>query len=222
MDLSVKRCVISANRFGLCLEKDVLSTMSRDFRISVLRTHQVFISALSRVCVNHKDISAWQNYSDAVYDYTKDQIEELLELLMNQPILRDDDDSMRSETGLTHAQFDDLFDSIPSLLIALKSKHSAKMALKAYLIRLRTGHTYDQIRRSFNNNHQTIKKYIEAARKALSTEFVPRYLGFEHLTREVLIENVTEMAKKLYCGGEDKVVTVWDGTYLFCNKSLNH
>lgn len=69
----------------------------------------------------------------------------------------------------------------------------------------------------------TVSKNIDRARKALKHEFVPLHLGFENLTREYLLENTTTTARLLYAdGSSEKVVTIWDGTYIFCERSLNY
>lgn len=219
--LSVKRCASTQRRcsFGDCSLAEGLATIPRQFRLIILKTHRVFIPAAARFCSNHTQPDTWENYGEAIHNYTKEQIEEMLELLLNtapDSTKRETDHDMRLNTGLDLGQFNQLFLSLlPYLEKVLKTEDAAKTALLAVLKRLRTGHTYEQIRQSLGGmTHLTLKKYINAARDALLSEFVPKHLGFENLTREFLVENTTEMARYLYCGGSDQTaVVVWDGTY---------
>lgn len=209
-----------------CDQNQGLSTFSRKSRYKIVKEYRLFIPASARFCSQHKKDDIWINYEGVVYKYTKDQIEDLLELLLNTNAEHSNqytDEQMRSNTGLKLKQFHQLLSEIPSLAITLKSDELAETALMAYMKRLRTGHTYDQIRQSLGGmTHLLLKKYINAAREALLLDFVPKYLGFENLSREFLLENTTEMARYLYCQQNSQTaVIVWDGTYIYCNKSHN-
>lgn len=168
----------------------------------------------------------WMNYHAPIYKYTKAQNQDLIDLLMNESEEKASktEDQFRADTGLSKEQFNELLNEIPSLVSAFTDKNTAIDALTAYLTRLRTGHTYDQIRYSIGGiMPKTLRKYMEKVRTVLSTDFVPKYLGFENLSRECIVQNSTEMAKQLYCKRDDtEAVTIWDGTYIYCNKSQNH
>lgn len=229
--LSLKRCNSSQRHcsHGECDQMEGLSTISREYRFSILKRHRVYIPASARFCSQHNQADVWADNDydeEGMYKYTEKQIEEMIELLLNtdaKPSVRESDEQMRANTGLTLSQFDQLLSEIPSLEIALKNKEVAEIALMAYLKRLRTGHTYEQIRQSLGvMSHLLLKKYINVAREALSAEFVPKYLGFENLSREFLLENTTEMARYLYCNENcETAVVIWDGTYIYSNKSRN-
>lgn len=226
--MSLKRCTASKNRcsYGLCEEVRELSTLNRKLRLDILKKDRIFIPAAARFCSQHKHSVSWANYQTSLYNYSKEQVEEIIELLMNaenSPEVRTtSDDEMRTNTGLNHAQFDILLSELPTLTATLKTKSSAKVALMAFLKRMRTGHTYDQIRFSLDLSYKTVKKYINAARTSLLSDLVPKYLGFENLSREFLLQNTTEMTKLLYRTNDDTLVTIWDGSYVYCNKSQNH
>ncbi|XP_055308295.1 uncharacterized protein LOC129572375 [Sitodiplosis mosellana] len=194
-------------------------------RLKILKKHRIFVPASSHFCAQHKDAS-WNDYQTPMYNYSKDQVEEMVDLLLNDENLPEiratSDDEMRTCTGLSHAQFDILLSELPTLTATYKSKDIAKVVLMAFLKRMRTGHTYDQIRYSLDLSYKTVKKYINAARASLLSDFVPKHLGFGTFSREFLIANTTEMAKRLYTSQDDTLVTIWDGTYIYCNKSQNH
>lgn len=65
------------------------------------------------------------------------------------------------------------------------------------------------------------KKYVKAVRHSMLQDFVPLDLGFACFTRQNLLENSSQMANQFY-GGEEKVILVADGTYIFCQKSKNY
>ena len=70
-----------------------------------------------------------------------------------------------------------------------------------------------------------IRRAISSARRSLSTSFVPKYLGFNHMTRETVINNHTRpLAKELLTPGtslDDKAILVLDGTYVYVKKSAD-
>lgn len=54
----------------------------------------------------------------------------------------------------------------------------------------------------------------------LSAKFVPLHLSVSHLSRNDALAHMTEIAKVFY--GEDKLATVWDGTYYYIQKSSQY
>lgn len=64
-----------------------------------------------------------------------------------------------------------------------------------------------------------MSKYLNIARTALSNDFTPNHLGFNHLNRQQILDRHTPTSKLLF-GGD--VVLIWDGTYLYIQKSGNH
>lgn len=64
---------------------------------------------------------------------------------------------------------------------------------------------------------------IEQARIALTKDFVPNYLGFENLSRELLLRNTTVLSRMLHAQNDpEKLIIILDGTYIFIDKSANH
>ncbi|CAF0987348.1 unnamed protein product [Rotaria sordida] len=71
---------------------------------------------------------------------------------------------------------------------------------------------------------RTVSRVIDSARTAIIKHFVPKYLGFSHLTRRELIDNHTRPLAKLLFDqpGEDKAIIILDGTYIYVQKSGNN
>ena len=57
---------------------------------------------------------------------------------------------------------------------------------------------------------------LESVRESLPKDFVPNYIGFEHISREKIIKDHTRpMAKYPLIGGTDAAVFKLDGTYIY-------
>ena len=52
-------------------------------------------------------------------------------------------------------------------------------------------------------------------------DFVPKYMGFDHMTREAVIENhTTGFAREILASGDDNTaILLIDGTYIYIEKS---
>ena len=62
-----------------------------------------------------------------------------------------------------------------------------------------------------------ISRALESARIALTTEFVPYNLGFNHVNRnEIINQHTSEVARQLMCNNEPgKAIIVIDETYIY-------
>lgn len=151
-------------------------------------------------------------------------MEDIIDLLLNVDSIDTErsDVEMRRITGLTNDQFNSLLEALPTLRGRYKELKTAETALFVYLNRLRKGHFYHDIGASFGVSKNTTINYISAARNALLTDFVPQYLGFQSFTREKLLENTTDMSRIIYDTNNEKIITIWDGTYIYINRSQNH
>lgn len=109
--------------------------------------------------------------------------------------------------------------SVPSLKEKFGDDAKARTALCVYLNRLRTSHTLEEVASDFNLSVRTIRRRIEDVRACLLNEFVPQHLYYR--SRDDLINHTTIVSKQLYGNGRDMVALVWDGTYIYINKSGN-
>lgn len=127
---------------------------------------------------------------------------------------------MKTLTGYTIQQFEDIYSAIPSLLQRYSSESSARNALYVYLMKLRTGCTNDELSKRFKLTLVTIKRCLDSVRECLLTDFVPVYL--RNRTREESILNNTEMSKRLLAGeNPNAIIRICDGTYIYIDKSAN-
>ena len=98
------------------------------------------------------------------------------------------------------------------------SKYSVRTTIGVLLTKLRTGLSSCLLKTMFNvkcNNY--ICKIVRRAREALMKDFVPKYMGFDHITREAVIENhTTVFARELLASGDDNTaILLIDGTYIY-------
>ncbi|CAF4293350.1 unnamed protein product, partial [Rotaria sp. Silwood2] len=106
------------------------------------------------------------------------------------------------------------------------SKHrSIADALVMFWIKLKSNLSYSQIGTLFNydlsseDRRKRVSKACDGIQHALLTHFVPRFLGLGHLNRSTLLSHHTSYSKIFFGGG---ACLIWDGTYLYINKSSDH
>lgn len=191
-----------------------------------MKTARIFIPNGARLCSAHFAIDSWSDASDHadISQFNVNQIEQMLDLALNQDELKDEFSNIdiHNYTGLTRQEFEDLFSHIPSLTVTMSSEKKAKIALLMLLIRFRKASSYEHIGKLFGISRFTVPDHIEKARTALCDNFVPLHLGFNNLGRNFLLQNSTKSSRILHCENDpQKLVTIWDGTYIFTDKSGN-
>ncbi|CAH2101317.1 unnamed protein product [Euphydryas editha] len=63
---------------------------------------------------------------------------------------------------------------------------------------------------------------MDKVRKILCQDFVPSYLGINHLTHEQLVQHNLTIPNGLYNTTDTNAVVICDGTYIYINKSANY
>lgn len=122
------------------------------------------------------------------------------------------DEDYVSRTGLSRTQFNSLVSSINGFR---HRKVSGRTAFALLLTKLRTGLSTSILRTLFNvKSERYLSRIVKRAREALVTDFVPKYLGFENISREDIIENhTTVFARELLASGSnDTAILLLDGT----------
>ena len=132
------------------------------------------------------------------------------------------DDDYFNLTGISKDQFDYICSMINGLR---NSKYSVRTTIGVLLTKLRTGLSSCLLKTMFNvkcNNY--ICKIVRRAREALMKDFVPKYMGFDHITREAVIENhTTVFARELLASGDDNTaILLIDGTYIYILKKVEN
>lgn len=132
------------------------------------------------------------------------------------------DEDYVSLTGLNIEQFDDLCSNVSSLRDT--SVRSKRTALAIFLTKLRTGLSNRILKVLFGVNCRfSIQRAVNSARSALMTDFVPNNIGFDHITRDDVIQQHTRpLAKHLFSPDSHNVILVLDGTYIYIQKSSNY
>lgn len=198
--------------------KNPYKKISEKVRREWLKTHRVFVCDKSRCCNEHLNDTSLVHKLPKTSSFNAKQQKDLHKL-------RDaiEDDGMGSILQTNCKQWTGLNrDEVMSLLAELPSislKRKGHMMLFVYLLKLRTGESDERIASLLNLERSSVSKYLNAARTAMSSEFTPNHLGFRHLTRQQLIERHTPTSKILF---GNNVVLIWDGTYIYIQKSGNH
>ncbi|CAF4655771.1 unnamed protein product [Rotaria sp. Silwood2] len=128
-------------------------------------------------------------------------------------------------TGITKDNFGDLCSRIPSSSLRRTQLRSAKQAIGCLLVKLRLGLSNSTLATLFSlPDVKAVSRILESARVSLMDYFVPRHLGFEHISRRDVIDTHTRpLAKRLFTNpGDDKAILILDGTYIYVQKSANN
>ena len=124
-------------------------------------------------------------------------------------------------TGLTMSQFDDLCANIKIGSIRETKLRSVRTCIGMLLMKLKTGMSNNVLATLFSVSKTALRRAINSARTALARDFVPYNLGFQHVTREEIINNHTRPIAQTLFGveGNPPAIVVIDGTYIFIQKS---
>ena len=100
----------------------------------------------------------------------------------------------------------------------------SKYPLGLYLARLKLGLSFTTLTKMYPcTKSSQIYRFVDSIRDILSRTFVEENLGFKRITRGLLnINHTTESSKILYEVSEESIVTIWDGTYVYIEKSSNY
>jgi hypothetical protein len=123
--------------------------------------------------------------------------------------------------GINKSDFDILCKQIE---MRNTNNRSISMAVGCLLTKLRLGLSNEVLCTLYSvKDKRTIGHNIESARIAFVKHFVPFYVGFNHISREVIIKHHTRpLAKHLLTGGQDAAILVLDSTYIYVQKSTNN
>lgn len=213
--------------------------MPSDSRLSVFVEKNILIAEGNRCCPNHlKDgiltPEALQNLKTTDHIFLNKH--SVLDLLGKMRHLcqtnkshrlnfdsRDDlsDEDYISLTGLSKENFRILFETVHDLIKNTPSR-SSKTTLAIFLCKLNSGLSNRFLATLFNLTKSSLRRAVKTARRALMENFVPYHLGFQHVTREELIQDHTRpLAASLFGTSGKEAILVLDGTYIYIEKSSN-
>ncbi|KAK3107904.1 hypothetical protein FSP39_024854 [Pinctada imbricata] len=123
--------------------------------------------------------------------------------------------------GIGKEDFNDLVSHVKG--IRDTKNRSVRTCIAILLVKLRTGMSNRLLSTIFNMEKTSIRRAIKAAREEMEVNFIPHYLGFQHISREKIIEEHTRpLAQELFGSTLYKpVILVIDGTYIYIQKSNN-
>ena len=132
-----------------------------------------------------------------------------------------EDDDYTSLLGVSKEHFTILADSMN--LIRNSSSRSVRTCLAVFLMKLKTGLPNKVLSILFRLKRHHVQRIIHSARHSLITEFVPKHLGFEHISHaEFCQKHTTTFARTLFTNDDSQAVVVLDGTYIYIQKSSNY
>ncbi|CAG2251516.1 unnamed protein product [Mytilus edulis] len=199
----------------------------------------IVIPANSRCCPNHllgnyftqESISKIPEVNNTTL-FNRSDITELLDrvrgtLTLNGKLNFDCAHSLSEEdyqrlTGLTRNQFEAVANTVTDLR---KSEiRSVKTCLAILLVKLRTGLSNSILATLFSLEIHQIQRATHAARSSLMKSFVPKFLGFQHMSHEKFTrDHTTPTARTLFADDQQETgILVLDGTYIYLQKSSHH
>ncbi len=94
-----------------------------------------------------------------------------------------------------------------------------RTALAMFLLLLRNNMKQEIIAHNFSTTQQVVSKTIDAVSLALEQNFVPKYLGYHHITREEALEKHSiKLTSKVLGQSENRLCLIADGTYNYIEK----
>lgn len=209
-----------------------LRSVSDTIKAYLLSYYRFYIPPLARICQYHLRNMSWEDFSENVTrrqdSFRGENIHDIIEIYTNilekkgQLDFENLDelcpDTLQFWAGVSHQQFNAIFDETPSL----QEYSNGKTMLGIYLCKLRSGEPNRRLMSVFGLPRSTIQLKIKQARDCLENEFLPLHLGFDHITRDEVIARNRILPNNIF-GTQDhtRAIIILDGTYLFVQKSSN-
>ena len=138
----------------------------------------------------------------------------------NRIIREGNDEACSTLTGLDVQQFSDLLSRLGLKARGRWAPKGAAGALGVFLVKLKIGLSHRELGVLFEVPERAIDSRAIATRQALTTKFVPKFVGVQLLTREdVMLKHTTALARAILGPG---AIFIMDGTYIYSWKSSNY
>jgi len=127
------------------------------------------------------------------------------------------EDDCYNLTGISKSNFDHLIGLLVNSNIKNSFNRSIRNAVGLFLAKLRLGISNKVLTTIFQfSNPKAVSRTLSTVRQAMVSEFVPRYIGFNSITRQDVINNYSSpLATRLLSENPHALVLVIDGTYLY-------
>lgn len=120
----------------------------------------------------------------------------------------------------------DEFDVVVEHVVSMRESHvrSIRVAVAIFCAKMRLGLSNRVLSTIFHiKNDKAVSRIIHQVTDALMKNFVPKYIGFQHISRQTVRKyHQTLKANILLTDNDQQVVVVMDGTYLYVQKSANN
>jgi len=224
------------NYCSLCLKTDTDTVLlSAAERILLFCNHKIYCSSNARRCATRCLEVPMGRFNEPTC-LTANQAVLLINDLTHElnrfklmPLL-DENNSLISEedyqawTGWSLNQLKEMTSRVTPRMH--QSKHRSPFeAICIYWIKLKTNLSFRQIGTLFKIQtiEESIRKRVEdnfhAVARYLYDAFVPFHLGFTHLSRTNAIQHHTAYTETFF---GNNLCLIWDGTYIYTNKSEDH
>lgn len=219
---NMQRAVRDWRKCVSCDTKQGLKRPSKELRMYICKSKNVYIEKNDRVCEYHSEYEHWDEITcKKKSNFSARIIDEMLLLLSNPKT--NECCKIQPDIGITNSNFKQLIAQLGIRGTASRIEKRRIESVRIYLDRLRHGHTFRQMAHRHCKTVKTISKYVNLGRKILLEHFVPRHIGYANVTREWFVQHGTDLSRILYCDGDpQKAVSIWDGTYIYTCGSSNY
>lgn len=230
----------SHNKCVFCCERNNIVVVPKEARMDAFIHFQLLVPVGCKCCRKHLlgkrlnidhlhvDFDKYKKHNSAL---SSKEIQDLLEHvrlramgscntynLSFDKLIKDED--YNSLLGISKLNFDDLVLHVTSMRNT--QNRTVRNAVGILLFKLKSGLSNGLLATlcGFRCRRQ-VAEIVESARKAIMKDFVPHNLGFDHITRQNVIDNhTTDISKQLFSDPiSDTVILVLDGTYIYIQKS---
>lgn len=208
-------------------------------RIDIWRKKNIYISYKNRSCPEHLTnkifnddaadaITAYRSYAQmedseiSKFLNSFAFLENPANVLSFDDLKRYSDESFYLLVGTTKEQFEYLHQHVCCEINNTKTR-SSRNALAIFLMKLRLNLSQAVLSVLFNIKNQcTISRIIKTVMKSLKKNFVPKYHGYNHISREdILQKHSSDYFSKMLNTNDDNLVLILDGTYFYIEKPSN-
>lgn len=89
-------------------------------------------------------------------------------------------------------------------------------------MKMRSGEPNERLAARLGISRRSFERKLSTARRCLLNDFVPRHLGWDHISREEIISRSLVIPNSLYGENGTRAILIVDGTYIFIQKRRNH
>lgn len=225
--ISEKRCCICTGSHPNVRRNRIPHSATSD----IWKTEKIWIPRKNRCCPSHILNGKFSPASKVVLQQkakpgarlSTQEIDSIISNLQNsksgQQLQLDKDDLEEHDYdllfGVSKQEFDELLQVIVPHMRSTNIRSKAN-ALGILLMKIRLGVSQKLIGYHFNVSQRKVSKILWRVANILGEHFVPRHLGFQHMTRDEFRRlHSSEFVRKLYNIPVGKIVLFFDGKYYF-------